>query len=203
MNWISFSTMLVARKVRHGRRVGFSWLLMGFIFSEFNDESFIVPRSTSLVAKRVPAARQGPRKHALQPTASASAGETPGSLSQPAYLRGRGAMSKRFDGRDEPPKSQTPVSSLHRRVRCSRPYTSRQPVTSIQTPSSSQGATGDEAAAMAAMFRAQTDVWEETQEKMSQSVLDFSSVIQVLLNNNKISLSSLCPCSFPMIVLYI
>lgn len=32
-------------------------------------------------------------------------------------------------------------------------------------------ANDDEAAAMAAMFQAQTNVWEETQEKMSQLVL--------------------------------
>ena len=39
---------------------------------------------------------------------------------------------------------------------------------------------------MAAMFKAQTDVWEETQEKMSQSVSGLSSIIPVRLNNNEI-----------------
>ena len=35
----------------------------------------------------------------------------------------------------------------------------------------------DEAAAVAAMFKAQTDVWEETQEKMSQLVSPSESPI--------------------------
>ena len=35
----------------------------------------------------------------------------------------------------------------------------------------------DEAAAVAAMFKAQTDVWEETQEKMSQSVHPFRDFV--------------------------
>lgn len=81
--------------------------------SEFNDESFIVPRSTSLVAKRVPA-RQGARKPAPQQTTSSSVGDTTGTSSQPAYLRGRGAMSKRFDGKDDALKSQASVSPVLR-----------------------------------------------------------------------------------------
>ena len=41
----------------------------------------------------------------------------------------------------------------------------------IQSIQSSTSTKGDEAAAMAAMFQAQTQNWEETQEKMSQLVL--------------------------------
>lgn len=41
----------------------------------------------------------------------------------------------------------------------------------IKTPKLSAATESDEAAAMAAMFKAQTDIWEETQEKMAQSVL--------------------------------
>jgi protein MPE1 len=50
----------------------------------------------------------------------------------------------------------------------------------IQTPVGSAITQSDEAAAVAAMFQAQTQNWEETQEKMSQLVSPFSAF---------------CPCS--------
>ena len=56
--------------------------------------------------------------------------------------------------------------------------------TVIQSPTSTKG---DEAAAMAAMFQAQTQNWEEAQEKMSQLVLPIAGfclyVVQYLMMN--------------------
>ena len=86
----------------------------------------------------------------------------------------KGAMSKRFDGREEssPSKASAPVRS---RSKMNAPLADRRV---LHSPQSSTAVTipknsvtkEDEAAAMAAMFQAQTANWEETQEKMSQLV---------------------------------
>jgi protein MPE1 len=84
-----------------------------------------------------------------------------------------GSISKRFDSRekekerDDPQKPVRVVSSKDSGASISFPglffFSSRKALkTSV--------ATGDEAAAMAAMFQAQSANWEETQEKMSQLV---------------------------------
>jgi protein MPE1 len=60
---------------------------------------------------------------------------------------------------------------------------------------------GDEAAAMAAMFQAQTANWEETQEKMSQLVLPSGAICFLrsspLLMNIAFALFSLSPLVSP------
>lgn len=76
-------------------------------------------------------------------------------------------MSKRFDGKEEAPapvKIQPVSETRGPRVLDSLPLQS--------APASVKSAVTkeDEAAAMAAMFQAQTANWEETQEKMSQLV---------------------------------
>ena len=52
----------------------------------------------------------------------------------------------------------------------------------------SAAADSDEAAALAAMFQMQSANWEETQEKMSQSVPTLLVVAVVCLNNHFIHL---------------
>jgi protein MPE1 len=86
----------------------------------------------------------------------------------------KGAMSKRFDVKEEaaPPKALTPVRT---RTQVNVPLANRRVLLSPQSgaaiPIPKNSVTkDDEAAAMAAMFQAQTANWEETQEKMSQSV---------------------------------
>ena len=116
---------------------------------------------------------------------------TPQSLpSSEAVLRGssvnsgttyKGAMSKRFDGRDEQTSLSKPLNvSLFHTIF----YNSSTVIQSMQSPASSKG---DEAAAMAAMFQAQTQNWEEAQEKMSQLVLPIAGfclyVVQNLMMN--------------------
>jgi protein MPE1 len=84
-------------------------------FPEYTDDSQIIPRSSSVIVKRLPAARNGKGKAALY-TAGVT---TTIPMSEP--VRGqsgggnswhKGAMSKRFDGKEEgPPKPSV----------CSRP----------------------------------------------------------------------------------
>jgi protein MPE1 len=78
-------------------------------------------------------------------------------------------MSKRFDGREDPAPAAkaTPVCD---NIVCSSSHLDHL----AQTPVVSGVTNEDEAAAMAAMFQAQTANWEETQEKMSQLVLRLS-----------------------------
>jgi len=86
----------------------------------------------------------------------------------------KGAMSKRFDMKDETSSTSTTTASV-------KPVAPVIPVTflclfstfsdaMLQIPVSSNVTKDDEAAAMAAMFQAQTQNWEEAQEKMSQLV---------------------------------
>ncbi|KAJ7429887.1 DWNN domain-containing protein, partial [Mycena galericulata] len=119
---------------------------------EYTDDSEIIPRSSSVVVKRRPAARPGKGKASMYiagagntvPTSEPVQRNAPGAASSSWH---KGAMSKRFDVKDEPSSSLVP-----------KPTVSTKPA-SVED---------DEASAMAAMFQAQTANWEETQEKMSQ-----------------------------------
>ncbi|KAF8202266.1 DWNN domain-containing protein [Pholiota molesta] len=125
---------------------------------EFKDDSQIIPRSSSVIVKRLPAARPGRGKASMY-ISGTSASSTP--TSEPVLRNGqpptvptwhKGAMSKRFDGKEEP-TSSTPSTKQS---------------TPTPAPAKHVITKDDEAAAMAAMFQAQTQNWEETQEKMSQ-----------------------------------
>lgn len=126
---------------------------------EYRDDSQIIPRSTSVIVKRRPAVRPGKGRAAMYISGTPGASSekhtpivTPANNTWHRPGLSSGHLSKRFDSRekekerDEPPK---PVAK-------------------------SSVATDDEAAAMAAMFQAQSANWEETQEKMSQATrIDF------------------------------
>jgi protein MPE1 len=77
------------------------------VFSvEYKDDSQIIPRSSSVVVKRLPAARPGKGKAAMY-IAAAAGGQSSDSApkhggSSNTVIWHRGAMSKRFDGKDEP-----------------------------------------------------------------------------------------------------
>ena len=85
----------------------------------------------------------------------------------------KGAMSKRFDTKEESmsPRASAPVRTRSKTnaLAARRVLHSPQSSTSVTIPKNSV-TKDDEAAAMAAMFQAQTANWEETQEKMSQLV---------------------------------
>ncbi|KAJ7446755.1 DWNN domain-containing protein [Mycena latifolia] len=119
---------------------------------EYTDDTEIIPRSSSVVVKRRPAARPGKGKASMYiagaglsvPTSEPVQRGGPGAGSSSWH---KGAMSKRFDVKDEPLSSSVPKPSV----------------------SAKPAADDDEASAMAAMFQAQTANWEETQEKMSHA----------------------------------
>ncbi|KAJ7247616.1 DWNN domain-containing protein [Mycena haematopus] len=117
---------------------------------EYTDDSEIIPRSSSVVVKRRPAARPGKGKASMYIAGAASAVPTSepvqrsGSGSAPTTWH-KGAMSKRFDVKEEPASAPPPSTML-------KPA----------------AADDDEASAMEAMFKAQSANWEETQAKMSQ-----------------------------------
>ncbi|GJE91192.1 DWNN-domain-containing protein [Phanerochaete sordida] len=129
---------------------------------EYKDDTQVIPRSSSVVVKRV-FAKPGKGRAAMY-IAGASTGSSTATpdpkASQGAggsYNWHRGNISKRFDGREEPP-SNTP-----------------KPAASAPVLKPSAITKDDEAAAMAAMFQAQTTNWEETQEKMSQAQRIYSN----------------------------
>ncbi|KAJ6581563.1 DWNN domain-containing protein [Mycena capillaripes] len=118
---------------------------------EYTDDSEIIPRSSSVVVKRRPAARPGKGKASMYIAGATNAVPT----SEPVQRSGsgpaaaswhKGAMSKRFDVKEEPSSAPKPA-----------------------TPAKPATADDDEASAMEAMFKAQTENWEETQAKMSHA----------------------------------
>ncbi|PCH44317.1 DWNN-domain-containing protein [Wolfiporia cocos MD-104 SS10] len=138
-------------------------------------DDFVIPRSSSVLVKRV-YVRQGKGKAAMYIGNSASTAATPEPSSKAtgnagsanSWHRSTGNISKRFDVKMEkelasaPPKNATTPSAVTKE---------------------------DEAAAMAAMFQAQTANWEETQEKMSQLVsrsrgLPVDVVVAVRIHTN-------------------
>ncbi|KAJ3929921.1 MAG: DWNN domain-containing protein [Lentinula lateritia] len=118
---------------------------------ELLDDGAIIPRSSFVIIKRVPAARPGKGKASMYVAGTANMIPTSESVQRGSAFVHRGAMSKRFDGRDD---SQTKFGMP----------------SNLATPVKTNVANDDETAAMAAMFQAQSANWEEAQEKMSQSV---------------------------------
>ncbi|OCH85498.1 DWNN-domain-containing protein [Obba rivulosa] len=123
---------------------------------EYKDDSHIIPRSSSVILKRN-FVRPGKGKAGLYigaaggpSTGSADSGSKPsangGGLN--AWHRGTGNISRRFDVKEE--STSTPLKLA-------------------PAPAKTVVTQEDEAAAMAAMFQAQTQNWEETQEKMSHA----------------------------------
>lgn len=83
---------------------------------EYKDDTHIIPRSSLVIAKRIPASKAGKGKGAIylagtMPAASSSTDGPMGkekSFSAPP-VRTRGAMSKRFDGKDDVFKNRASV----------------------------------------------------------------------------------------------
>ncbi|KNZ74509.1 hypothetical protein J132_06463 [Termitomyces sp. J132] len=134
---------------------------------EFKDDSQVIPRSSSVTVKRIPAARPGKGKASMYLAGLTGAVPTSDPITKSgASTNGvtwhKGAMSKRFDVKDEQPSS-----ALNK-------LTSSGIKTAI--------ADEDEQAAVAAMFQAQTANWEETQEKMSQLVFPYMGAQRIYTN---------------------
>ncbi|KAG8974980.1 hypothetical protein FRC05_006657 [Tulasnella sp. 425] len=141
---------------------------------EYKDDSFIIPRSTSVIAKRMPAIRPGKGRAAiyvanvgtsdLQSNPHSRAGSS--GPSAPAGGTGRfGGMSKRFDGKD---------SKAH-------PYQAAAPAlqSTVQPVPAPASAGADEAAQIAAMFAETSEQWEQTQAQMAQTIERTTQAVQV------------------------
>ncbi|KIY65510.1 DWNN-domain-containing protein [Cylindrobasidium torrendii FP15055 ss-10] len=115
---------------------------------EYEDDMEMIPRSSYVIVKRMPALRPGKGKASYYTAGTLNALPTSDPITRPGGGSWhRGAMSKRFDGKDE---SQTLAKAM------------------VPEPNNSViKEQDDEDAAMAAMFQAQSANWEETQEKMS------------------------------------
>ncbi|TFK53422.1 DWNN-domain-containing protein [Heliocybe sulcata] len=122
---------------------------------EYKDDAQIIQRSSSVIVKRLPSSRPGKGKAAMYLAGVASSGTASDASAKGSnVLNGgsswhKGSISKRFDGKEE-----------------EKPSTPKPPQVAIKSNNITKG---DEAAAMAAMFQAQTQNWEETQEKMSHA----------------------------------
>ncbi|PPQ96278.1 hypothetical protein CVT26_005665 [Gymnopilus dilepis] len=141
---------------------------------EYKDDSTIIPRSSSVIVKRLPAARPGKGRASLYVNGVASAVQTSDPVSRSgsaAPTWHKGSMSKRFDGKEE-----------------STPTTTSPSKQATPTPAIGSAVTqGDEAAAMAAMFQAQSQNWEEAQEKMSQLVSPImGSIVCVVVPSQRV-----------------
>lgn len=125
---------------------------------EYSDDKAIIPRSTSVIARRLPPSKPGRGNAQYYMVSSSSAAPSAGSSSSAAGLNGagrgsgaaavRGHVSRRFDGKETSPVKSSSSNS--------------QPV--IATTAST-GA--DEAARIAAMLATTSEQWKDTQEQMS------------------------------------
>ena len=156
--------------------------------AEYKDDSQIVPRSTSVIVKRMPSVRPGKGKAAMYiagtgATVSEPVSKPGGGIANVGPTWHKGAMSKRFDGKDDTANAPKPLTV---RGCWSCTWSLSVDTLAIQSDGSKSIVTkDDEQAAMAAMFQAQTANWEETQEKMSQFVSRFSAFI--ILRSRSIS----------------
>lgn len=151
--------------------------------AEYTKDHELIPRSTSVIARRLPPARPG-RGNATKYMAGAEEsgqGIQAGRGAAPEPRGGVGSSfnkdmyTKRFDGREGP----SPSGSNQVRPHCKtglnsspgspRWFDSSGPSlqNSVQIPSA---APNDEASAMAAMFAATNTQWQQTQEQMAKCV---------------------------------
>lgn len=130
---------------------------------EYKDDNAVVPRSSQVIARRLPPSKPG-RGSAAQYVADVQSGgansnvtEDRGMPSQAQDARRaaihRGQMTMRFDNRDGGGASSSTSA----------------PSNGATAPSLSSGLEGDEASRIAAMFQATTEQWDETQEKMANA----------------------------------
>jgi protein MPE1 len=160
---------------------------------EYKDDSFIIPRSTSVIARRIPAIRPGKGRAQIYVANAGNSGnpapETQarsGSANPPSMGSGGqgpaggrfGPMSRRFDGRDQKPTiSSAPPSSsvvIPHSIYPERSFDNRDHQSTPQPPIAPAGG-DDEAASIAAMFAETSEQWEATQERMAQLVTKSSN----------------------------
>ncbi|KAI0343058.1 DWNN-domain-containing protein [Trametopsis cervina] len=139
-------------------------ILDGSTNEELRDDGYIIPRSSSVIVKRV-FAKPGKGKAAYYlggtgPPGGSAAPDSNKSSGVGAQSWHRGNITKRFDGKEDAPRPDSMTKPAGA------------PMPAIKPSNITQD---DEAAAMAAMFQQQTANWEETQEKMSQAQRIYSN----------------------------
>lgn len=140
---------------------------------EYANDHTIIPRSSSVIARRLPPKRPGhgnAQQYVLVNQSGTTHTRSNSSLTAHADWRGGGAISKDFRDRTE---SANSINSSH-------PPT--QPLTSLLTG----GERDSEAESMAAMFAAQDQQWQKTQEAMATFVFiihSFSSRLSPSLSS--------------------
>lgn len=84
--------------------------------AEYKDDSSLIPRGTSLIVKRMPAVRPGKGKAAMYIAGVGNSAPTSEPVQRPgSHSAGggptwhKGAMSKRFDGKEESPLNKPPA----------------------------------------------------------------------------------------------
>lgn len=141
--------------------------------TEFKDDNFIIPRSSQVIARRLPPSRNGKGSAAqyvadLQGGPSANANVTEARQNDAGGRRApmhRGQMSMRFDGRDASASAGPSGSGGSG----NNAAASGSGVGPVATLSSMDQNGDDEGARIAAMFQATTEQWDETQEKMAHA----------------------------------
>ncbi|KAK4056304.1 Protein mpe1 [Microbotryomycetes sp. JL221] len=123
---------------------------------EYTEDHQIVPRSTSVLARRLPPSKPG-RGNAQKymPSMEGAGGPSSGGYHQQQQPGGKtwnaGQFSKRFDGKDD---------------NHGQPGSAPQAPVDVKLPAA---AGQDEASALAAMFAATSQQWQQTQEQMAQA----------------------------------
>ncbi|KAM0746093.1 DWNN-domain-containing protein [Meredithblackwellia eburnea MCA 4105] len=160
--WDLKKEIILENKMGKGNEFDFA-IYNGDTEEEYTNDHFIIPRSTSVLARRLPPARpgRGNAQNYMVQQGGGGVAQAPGGGQGGGGGAGqrwdKGSMSRRFDGRDEKMES-TPTAST------------------VQIPTT---ADSTEADAMAAMFAASSQQWKETQEGMAKYV----SVHYTLFNN--------------------
>jgi protein MPE1 len=96
----------------------YDWLVLNlFSWSEYKDDSQIIPRSSSVIVRRLPSSRPGKGKAAMYiagvgnapaPAASDPSQRHVGPIGNSLSWH-KGSMSKRFDGKEESPSIAKPL----------------------------------------------------------------------------------------------
>ncbi|KZT56889.1 DWNN-domain-containing protein [Calocera cornea HHB12733] len=125
---------------------------------EYNDED-IIPRSSSVVVRRLPPSKPGRGKAQIYVASLQSAAPAPDPRAEatrpsarplPSWKPGQGSITQRFDGKDPSKNAEKPEDQQ-------------------EEAAASTTLDDEEQAAIAAMFQATSEQWQQTQEKMAQA----------------------------------
>ncbi|KNZ62760.1 hypothetical protein VP01_1225g6 [Puccinia sorghi] len=163
------------------------------ILEKYANDHTIIPRSSSVIARRLPPKRpgHGNAQQYVGNNLTGSNSRTNPPLTAHVDWRGGGAISKDFRNRSEIPSSNPPAEVSHHHASLDLPSLLLNLMPSYPqtlTPVLTGGERDSEAESMAAMFAAQDQQWQKTQETMATFVLTVDQLF-----------SSLFPFSLPLL----